>query len=1035
MKRIIIITAIALLVTPLAGAATRPGAHLQSRQKGKQIRHLNANAWLIKTCNDGEIVYPEGSSSGGFWGGPGYNYIYGGGVWYGAIDTLGEAHVSVSYYPANGGSEFGPVNPFTFDWVNQATDPQARMYISTDPTDLAEWPLRDAQHRPIVRSVQDGYAVYSDENPAFTFTGETNIGVRVKQWSYAWNYADNNDIVFFYFRMFNVSGDSLRHVYLGPCFDADIGDESGTGANDRTDFDYTRSLAIQYQTDPEPGWPKVGQFGCRYFESPKNNTGDTVHVVDLGAPNYSHTVLPDSALGMTAFRIFTIDIDPATDADRYLVMRGYNYKTMVMDAYDETGTATPGDKRFVMASGPFHMAAGDSAATCVGLICALDRAALLQVSDVAQQIYDNGFQLAMPPRPALLTAVAGDRCAYLSWTRAAETAPDPCFAAIDPARRWYTYFPGTWYAFGQARTDTVLIDSLGLYHAYDSLMVKIARGQPSPAGCTDTLMCRYSQRALYSEYDFQGYLLYRAATQEALSDPAVRTPVGTLNTGSSGSRGYFYDRNDGRQIVLDLQWNTYQTPDTTYYLPKYDTIGTDRGLVCALVDTGLANGQAYFYGLSAYDYQPNVYFTRKSPTTLASDPASCAAMVIPAADPPGYVPPNIVIRVDGGCDARFGGSLDHFLNLAVANPPAVPADSFRIVWQEPARVISGVNRLPFYRGKLYSSGGAYLDSIGLLPSYALLSGTDPANSFYGTPYDQLAFGGVVFQPYHLFQPWLAAVDSLPVIAEVGGGSRTYPVDSVRVKFDPNTWRADVGYWMWRGSDYEVRWRDTLVNVGGADTMALTCTVWDVTNNAEVPFEGGLAKNAMSGHVHRRPDRVLPAGHPQPDGVVDAARDRRRLDRQLLRVRYAGRGQRHDVHHDPGGHRRGGRAAGESVHGIAVAERTQPVLGRDRVRLPDHAALPGAAAGVQHRRPAGEDPAGRAAGGGFPRRALGRPQRRRPEALRRRVPLPAAGRGPDDDQETGAGAVAEIARAPAGRDGRGLFVADPTLLLRSADRLM
>ncbi|MRR08747.1 T9SS type A sorting domain-containing protein [bacterium] len=845
--RILAVLVVCACSAQLAAAAIKPGSYPPSRQKGKQIRNLDANAWLIKNCNFGPFVWPEGSSSGGFWNGPGYNYIYGGGPWIGAVDTLGNKNVAIGYYPASGSSEMGPANPYTWDWTNQATDPQARLYLSTDPNDLAEWPLRDAQNRPIVKSVQDGYCTYSDENPAFTYAGETRVGVRVRQWSYAWNYADNNDIVFFYTRAFNASGGSLQGVYIGPCFDADIGDESGAAGNDRTDIDIYRNLAIQFQTDPETGWPRVGQFGCRYFESPINNTGDTVFVVDLD-PDHCRAVPPGFPLGMTAFRIFTIAIDPATDENRYYTMQGYNYTTMVMDAYDETGTATPGDKRFVMSSGPFNMAAGDSAATCVGLMCAWDRDGLLQVSDVAQEIYNNGFQLAMPPQPALLTAVAGDRAAYLSWTRNAETAPDPYYAAIDSESRWYTYFPGTYYAIGQHRVDTTQIEML-IIKTGTMTTDTIMRSAPNPPGGTDTLAMRYNQRALYRPYDFQGYLLYRAATQEALSDPAARTPVGTIVTGSSGARGYYYDRNDGLQIVLDLEWNIYQTPDTTYYLPKYDTVGTDRGLVCALVDTGLNNGQAYFYGLSAYDYQPNVYFTRKSPTTLASDPASCAAMVIPVAAAPGYVPPNIVIRVDGGCDARYGGALDHFQNLAVANPPAVPADSFKIIWQALGRKTAGgagAIRYPFYSGKLYNSSGAYLDSVGIVPQYGYVGG-DPYQSFNGTPHDQLAFGGIVFQPYVKVEPWTCRVDGDSLqIAETPGGQRAYSRDSCRTLLDAtNSFNPLSAMWMWRGSDFEVRWRDTIVQVGGVDTAALTCTVWDRDNDVEVPFQGGLSKANMT----------------------------------------------------------------------------------------------------------------------------------------------------------------------------------------------
>jgi len=390
--RSIIAVALALLALDAAAQAATRAPHVKnSPAKNRSVVQLNANNWSIYTTNYGSCVYPKSGASGGYWGGPSYNYIFGGGLWVGALDTSGTPHVSLGYYPNSGGSEFGPIDPLTGDTTGWASDPKMRVYVSTNPADLAEWPLRDSLGNPIVKSIQDGYAAYSDVNPAFTFTGEQPLGVRVDQFSYAWNVAQLGDMVFFRYTIKNLTDKTLNNVYLGPCFDADIGDESGTVANDRTDFDYTRNLAIQYQTTPEPGWPRVGYFGCRFFESPRNNTGNTVHVVDNQFP---HDIPPDSMLGMTAFKIFTIDIDPATDADRYLTMEGYNYKTMAMDAYDENGAVTAGDKRFVMCSGPFDLAPGDSVIVSLGVMAAANRSALLALCDTAQVFYNSMMGVA-----------------------------------------------------------------------------------------------------------------------------------------------------------------------------------------------------------------------------------------------------------------------------------------------------------------------------------------------------------------------------------------------------------------------------------------------------------------------------------------------------------------------------------------------------------------------------------------------------------------------------------------------------------------
>ncbi len=376
MKLAVLVLCAALLSAPL-WAATAPGA--PASPKIMSQRTLNINNWTITCTNYGPFV------DGGFWGGPSYNYIYGAGLWVGGFNAT-DTMVAVGYNPNSGQHETGPANPYTWDFSNYLTDSVSRLYLSTDPNDLAAWPLRDSLNNPIIISVQDGFAAVSDENPAFVFSGEQRLNIRYYQQSFAWNYGGAGDLVIFYFSLINPNPDTLRRIYAGPCVDADIGNEAGSAANDLTSFDYTRNLAFQYQTTPEPGWPVTGVVGCRFFESPVNNYYDTVWVVDN---QYPHGIAPGQQLGLTAMKIFTIDVDPATDSERYLVLQGYDYNTMVMDAYDETGDDVPGDKRFVMVSGPFDLAPGDTATICVGVMAALDTTILKILSDSAQSVYNT----------------------------------------------------------------------------------------------------------------------------------------------------------------------------------------------------------------------------------------------------------------------------------------------------------------------------------------------------------------------------------------------------------------------------------------------------------------------------------------------------------------------------------------------------------------------------------------------------------------------------------------------------------------------
>lgn len=410
--RLILTTGLFLAVFFASLLEARPNGQA-TYDNAKIVNHiiLDQNNWIIYSSNYGPFVYPASWDPGGYWGGPGYSYIYGAGIWAGGLDIDDTARVAVGYNPTNGLSEFGPVNPYDWNWTNWATDSQARAYVSTNANDLANWPLRDNIGNPILKSVQDMYAVYSDENPAFTFPGEAPLKLRIKQHGYVWNAANYNDIVYFTFNAINVSGDSLKNIYFGPCFDADIGYEGG-GGNDRTSFDYTRNLAIQFQTVAEPGWPMVGYFGCMFLEGPTNNTGDTVHVIDN---QFSHYILPDSILGMTAFKLFTMAEDPFTDTARYKLMKGINHITNIEDAYDEQGANEPGDKRFVMSSGPFNLANGDSVKVSVCVFAADNKTALLALADTAKIFYLQMLGVMNDPAAQVFTP----------WPIALKNAPNP----------------------------------------------------------------------------------------------------------------------------------------------------------------------------------------------------------------------------------------------------------------------------------------------------------------------------------------------------------------------------------------------------------------------------------------------------------------------------------------------------------------------------------------------------------------------------------------------------------------------------------
>jgi len=382
----------ALLVVLLAGGFVVP---LQAGTKAFSpfVPIVNDTAvsdtgrWEIQQDNMGRFVVPQpGPRPGGYW--PKYsgrNYLFGAGIWVGAIDTTrtpADTQVTYGYDLAYGTATFAPSMP-NGDTAGAINDSLARVYRSDIPRDTAQWPERDSLGRVIVASDQELWAIFNDVNPIYMWPPDTSIGLQVIRRSYAWNSPGPwGDIVVIEHEVKNVTGrwmgnpHTLRHVILGLGVDADIGVESAATGNDRCYLDRTSgspypNLAVQYQTVQEPGWgPPPYYVGVKFVSGPVNNTGDTLRIRSqsgIGYTQYDHDVLPGQPLGMTAFQIFYGGIDPGWSAGRYLELTGRYWRTpTIYNAYmmDNIG---PTDKRFLFSCGPFDLP-NDSSVTLVAHI-------------------------------------------------------------------------------------------------------------------------------------------------------------------------------------------------------------------------------------------------------------------------------------------------------------------------------------------------------------------------------------------------------------------------------------------------------------------------------------------------------------------------------------------------------------------------------------------------------------------------------------------------------------------------------------------
>jgi hypothetical protein len=360
-KKLMMVTCLILFLAQ-GGFASQKWAGPALDQKVWRTGWHTAGLLRLKITNYGTHGYENAcewpASSGD-------TYIFGAGIWVGCISSGGDTLVSVGYNPYDGSSEFVPgILPNEEGY----SDPDDRIYWSDVSDDFAQWPLVIAGDT-IVISSQDSWCRFNDCDSSRHAAGNTApIGVQIAQTGYSWDYEVYKDFVFLVYQVENVSGQDLSQMYLGVACDADIGNFD----NDTVDFDTQRNLGYACTARPLVD-DLAGYIGYDFLESPRDSAGQQ--------------------LGLTAFKIFTresVPPDPGTDAQAYLVLAGYNYQTGEHNPFDQAGD--PSDYRFIQCTGPFDLAAGDTARVVVAVLAGEDLEDLQANSDLAQNLYDQGFE-------------------------------------------------------------------------------------------------------------------------------------------------------------------------------------------------------------------------------------------------------------------------------------------------------------------------------------------------------------------------------------------------------------------------------------------------------------------------------------------------------------------------------------------------------------------------------------------------------------------------------------------------------------------
>jgi hypothetical protein len=510
------------------------------------LEWLNINKWLCPFHNDGKYGYDPSSGTGqagGSWPQPLKNcYIFGAGLWFGSIradtadPTKEDTLVTFGYNPNSGGSEMSPV---TVENSAEGTgSPNDRIFVyPTDwpPEPRDRWATGDAHVDSMLIpyenfSLMDMWYAYSDVLSESHIAPGKPQNIDVYQTVYAWNYPSNQDIFFITYIVRNASTkDTLKNCFMGAVCDPDVGDAAddmvGTllntyvpGADTVKNVGYVGDNNNQENAGStwESGTP--GVFAYKFLESPRDTSG--------------------TPLGMTAFKKFTIDIDPVTDAAQYLTMAGFDYRTGVYSPYDSAKDIAPADKRFVQCSGPFTLAPQQMVRLVIACMGApyggpnqdwqarpIDSLVhLAKLANQAQFIYDQGWLLPGPPLSPNITLVPGDNQVRIVWDNLPEVMPDPYW-------------------------------------------LKVASDTTKPGW-----------DPVYRGYDFQGYIVYKSKNG---SDWGILAQC---------------DLPDSVTFDYPPGGDSVGTPDSLWIK------ATDAGLFYSVLDSNVTNGFTYYYCVAAYDY-------------------------------------------------------------------------------------------------------------------------------------------------------------------------------------------------------------------------------------------------------------------------------------------------------------------------------------------------------------------------------------------------------------------------------------------------
>jgi hypothetical protein len=429
--KIILSLVMFLLMTTLAwGVSSMTGKWQGSRTVliYDTIHTIDANSLEMFIYNNGNFAYDNaniyGKTDGLYYPrGTKKTVIYDAGLWMGAKvrDTV---RIAMAEYS----SEFvpGPMKNGTY----QADKAEFKVYKikrgddAASNADYRDWPVDqgapvDSLGNPALIGDQLTWSACNDAD----LTKHTNnaggtktLGVEVQQstFAYARGGALGNTI-FMKFKIINKGANRLDSTYVSLWADPDLGDAT----NDLVGCDTALSLGYCYNSGTDKIYGAASPaVGFDFFQGPIVPGEPTDSALSFGVWNHGK-----KKLGMTAFSKYINGEDPQSYSETYKFMKGYRKVggQMVPAVDPVTGDTTtfvfagdpqtrigwldtdPNDRRFMMTSGPFTMAPGDSQEVVAAVLVGQGAdpinsiGALKLVDQQAQAVFELNFEIPNPP--------------------------------------------------------------------------------------------------------------------------------------------------------------------------------------------------------------------------------------------------------------------------------------------------------------------------------------------------------------------------------------------------------------------------------------------------------------------------------------------------------------------------------------------------------------------------------------------------------------------------------------------------------------